>query len=163
MPQVYVSIGSNQQPRQNITRAIGLLRNAFGQIESSPVYETRAVGFDGDDFLNLVVRFETDKALDEVGRMLQDIERQCGRARSQQRFAPRTMDLDLLLYDDLVRHDEQWDIPRHEITEYAFVARPLAELAPDGRHPENGLTFAQIWQQGDFSGQDMQQYPGLTV
>ena len=153
MTRVHVSIGSNLQPRRHIAQALELLKASFGRIDASPVYETRAVGFDGDNFLNLVVGFDTDMTLDQVEHVLDDIERQCGRTRSRQRFAPRTMDLDLLLYGDLVRHDDDRDIPRGEIESYAFVLKPLSDLVPDGIHPETGQTFREMWRSASFEGQ----------
>lgn len=155
MTQVYVSIGSNQQPGPHIRQALALLEGNFGMLQASPVYESRAVGFDGDNFLNLVIGFKTDLSLQELEQLLDDIERQCGRVRHQRRFSPRTMDLDLLLYGDLIRHDTSWDIPRGEIYKYAFVAKPLADLAPRTVHPETGQTFREVWEDGEFEGQEL--------
>jgi 2-amino-4-hydroxy-6-hydroxymethyldihydropteridine diphosphokinase len=155
MTQVYVSIGSNQQPGSHIRQALALLEGSFGALQRSPVYESRAVGFDGDNFLNLVIGFKTDLPLQKLEQRLNDIERQCGRIRHQQRFSPRTMDLDLLLYGDLIRHDTSWDIPRREIYEYAFVAKPLADIAPRAVHPETGQTFREVWEAGEFEGQEL--------
>lgn len=157
MTRVYVSIGSNQQPHQHIRQALDLLQEQFDSVEISPVYESAAVGFDGDNFLNLVVAFDTDRSLDNVDRVLGEIEEQCGRVRQPQKFAPRTMDLDLLLFDDLVVHDEQWDIPRGEIRDYAFVLKPLSDLAPHSLHPETGQTFDQMWQESSLHDQELWQ------
>ena len=157
MKRVYVSIGSNEQPQRHIKQAIELLRQQFGQLDMSPVYESEAVGFDGDNFLNLVVGFDTTLSLEEVDEMLGGIEQQCGRVRQQEKFSPRTMDLDLLLFSDLIRHDARWDIPRDEIYKYAFVLKPLADLVPDSRHPETGETFGQMWQDSALHDQDLWQ------
>ena len=155
MTQVYISVGSNEQPRQHVAMALNAINTVFAPLELSPVYESVAVGFDGDNFLNLVIGFDTDLSLTELDSKLNQIEQDCGRKRGEERFTSRTMDLDLLVYGDLVRHDDHWDIPRREITDYAFVLKPLAELAPGFHHPELGLSFSQLWQQGDFSGQDL--------
>ncbi len=157
MTQVYISIGSNQQPRKHVAMALDAINTLFSPVELSPVYESVAVGFEGDNFFNLVVGFDTELSLTDLDKKLNQIEQDCGRTRGGERFTSRTMDLDLLLYGDLVRHDDHWDIPRGEITRYAFVLKPLAELVPDFLHPELGLSFLQLWQQGDFSDQDLWQ------
>ena len=155
MTQVYVSIGSNKQPRKHVEMALDAINAFFSPVELSPVYESVAVGFVGGNFLNLIAGFDTELSLTELNKKLSQIEQDCGRQRSEERFTSRTMDLDMLLYGDLVRHDDHWDLPRGEITRNAFVLKPLAELAPDFVHPELGLSFLQLWQQGDFSGQDL--------
>ena len=155
MTQVYISIGSNQQPRKHVAMALDAINALFSPVESSHVYESVAVGFEGDNFFNLVVGFDTELSLTDLDKVLNQIEQDCGRKRGSERFTSRTIDLDLLLYGDLVRHDDHWDIPRGEITLYAFVLKPLAELVPDSLHPELGLSFSQLWQQGDFSDQDL--------
>jgi len=141
----YVSIGSNIERETNIRAAIRALRRRFGTLRLSRVYENRPIGFEGNDFLNLVAGFDSDEPPEAVAAALHDIEQRQGRLRGPTRFAPRTIDLDLLLYDDLVRDDEALRLPRDEIREYACVLGPLAELAPDERHPETGETFAQMW------------------
>lgn len=155
MTQVYLSVGSNQEPRKHVAMALDAINVLFSPLELSPVYESVAVGFEGDNFFNLVVGFDTELPLTELDERLDQIEQDCGRKRDEDRFTSRTMDLDLLLYGNLVRHDDNWDIPRGEITRYAFVLKPLTELAPDFLHPELGLSFSQLWREGDFSEQEL--------
>ena len=150
MAHVTVSIGSNIEPDLNIRKAIQALRKAFGDLQISPVYQTEAVGFDGDDFLNLVVAFETDKPVQSVAHELKSIEDQIGRDRSQARFSARLIDLDLLTCDDLVMDEAGVQIPRHEILQNAFVLKPLSDIFAQGVHPQNGKTYADLWR-------DMQQ------
>lgn len=145
MATVFVSIGSNIERERNIRDAVRALRRQFGHMRLSRVYENRAIGFDGEDFYNLVAGFETEASPESVAAALHAIEQQQGRVRGPSRFSARTLDLDLLLYDDLVRDDEQLRLPRDEVREYACVLGPLAELAPAQRHPETGETFAQMW------------------
>ncbi len=145
MAHVYVSIGSNIERETNVRAAVVALRGRFGAVQLSRVYQNRPIGFDGDDFYNLVVGFDTGEPPETVAAALHAIEQQQGRTRSPSRFGPRTLDLDLLLYDGLVRDDDSLRLPRDEIREYACVLRPLAELAPDVLHPETGETFAQMW------------------
>ena len=155
MTQVYLSVGSNQEPRKHVPMALDAITELFSPVELSPVYESVAVGFEGDNFFNLVAGFDTELPLTELDERLDQIEQDCGRKRGEERFTSRTMDLDLLVYGDHVCHDDHWDLPRGEITRNAFVLKPLAELAPDFVHPELGLSFLQLWQQGDFSDQDL--------
>ena len=144
MPQVYVSIGSNIEARRYIGSGLDSMQQHFGGLILSSVYESEAVGFEGDNFLNLVALFETDKTVDELIATLQKIEADNDRQRVVgKRFSARTLDLDILLYDDLV--NEELAIPRDEILKYAFVLLPLSELAPDAKHPVTGQTYANLW------------------
>ncbi len=135
--------------------ALVAIKSEFSPVAISPVYESVAVGFDGENFLNLVVGFDTGLSLSELAGKLDQIERSCGRKRGEERFTSRTMDLDLLIYGDLLRHDEEYGIPRDEIVRYAFVLKPLSQLAPDFVHPELGLSFSRLWEEGDFSRQNL--------
>ncbi|GBE08417.1 2-amino-4-hydroxy-6-hydroxymethyldihydropteridine pyrophosphokinase [bacterium BMS3Bbin11] len=155
MTQIYVSVGSNQQALQYVPMALDAIKSEFSPVTMSPVYESVAVGFDGENFLNLVVGFETGLSLCELAGKLGQIEQSCGRRYSEERFTSRTMDLDLLIYGDLLRHDDEYDIPREEIIRYAFVLKPLSQLVPDYVHPELGMSFSRLWQERDFSGQDL--------
>lgn len=147
---VYVSIGSNIAREQNIRGALRALKERYGALTQSHVYETPAEGFDGDAFYNLVAGFDTGESVEQVQRALAAIEAAHGRLRSGPRFGARSLDLDLLLYGDLVRHDGGLDIPRGEIVKYAFVLGPLAEIAPDLCHPETGVRLDKMWE--TFSG-----------
>src|SRR5579863_4018311 len=150
MTEAFVGIGSNVDPEQHVTQAVKLLRARFGKLHLSPFYRNPAVGFDGDDFLNGIAVFETSLSVAELVRALDRIELDCGRERGAARFAPRTLDLDLLLYGDLVT-EAPAKLPRKEILKYAFVLKPLADLAPDHRHPQTGETYAAHW--ASFSGE----------
>lgn len=145
MPRIYVSIGSNIDREHNIRGALKELKAVFGAMTCSNVYETEAIGFDGDAFYNLVVGFDSEKTIDELKREFDRIEKLYGRTPQSRRFAPRTLDLDLLLYGDRVDKADGHDIPRKEITKYAFVLLPLSEIAGDLPHPESGERFADMW------------------
>jgi 2-amino-4-hydroxy-6-hydroxymethyldihydropteridine diphosphokinase len=153
VPEVFVSVGSNIDRRRNILSALDSLTSEFGELLVSPIYESEAVGFQGENFYNLVVAFNTDLCLDDLVARLHDIEYAHGRSRSDRKFAPRTLDLDLLTYGARVDHQSPHDVPRHEITEYAFVLRPLSEIAGETVHPETGQTYAQMWQAFNDGGQ----------
>jgi 2-amino-4-hydroxy-6-hydroxymethyldihydropteridine diphosphokinase len=141
----YVGIGSNVERHANIRSAVQALTRRYGPLTLSSVYESAPVGFTGKNFFNLVAGFDTDLPVERLIGELHDIEQAHGRARSGQRFEPRTLDLDLLLYGDLVRHDAIVDVPRREILEYAFVLQPLAEIAPERIHPETNQSIATLW------------------
>lgn len=146
---VFVGIGSNIDQEKYIRRSAQSLRKSFGedcQLELSPVYKTKAVGFDGDDFYNLVARFYTQSSPFEVERQLKAIEHANGRQRNQDKFSARTLDIDLLLYDDEIIQSDNISVPRDEIEKYAFVLSPLADLAPDLIHPQTQKTIAEMWQ-----------------
>jgi len=146
MATVYVSIGSNVDRRRNILSCLESLRHQFGQLQLSAVYENEAVGFSGDNFYNLVVGFQTELQVQELAPVFREIESQHGRVRGGERFSSRTLDVDLLLYDDQVLKEQGLDVPRDEITRYAFVLRPLAELAPDLVHPQLHKSMRELWQ-----------------
>lgn len=146
MATAYLSVGSNVEPEQHIRQGLEILRQHYGTLSLSPVYRTEAVGFEGDDFLNLALSFNTDDDVEHVAETLDEIENQCGRIRGEARFGPRTLDLDLLLYDDLVINQPGLKLPREEILSYAFVLRPLADLIPGQLHPVAQQSYAQLWQ-----------------
>lgn len=147
---VFVSIGSNIERDKHIREAVISLRETFcegRQIAVSPVYETRAVGFEGDNFYNLVARFNTNLSPIEVSRHLKLIEDNYGRDRKQAKFSARTLDIDLLLYDALILDQDGLKVPRDEIKKYAFVLAPLADLAPQSVHPQTGQKYESMWLQ----------------
>lgn len=144
MTQVYVSIGSNINREEMIRSCIASLTEIFGDLIKSSVYESISVGFEGDNFLNMVVGFSADDYMDLV-KKLRDIEQVHGRTREEKKYASRTLDLDLLLFGNEDLHDKGIDVPREEISRYAFVLGPLAELIPDTVHPTTRKTFADMW------------------
>ncbi|MFV8835147.1 2-amino-4-hydroxy-6-hydroxymethyldihydropteridine diphosphokinase [Aquisalimonas sp.] len=155
MVRVYVSIGSNIEPARHVRQALQDLRGAFGEMVISPVYASAAVGFDGDDFLNLVVGLDTSESPEAVADALRRIEDANGRVRGPERYAARTLDLDALTYGDQCVRAGRLVLPRNEITRYAFVLRPLADIAGDELHPELGQTYADLWAAFDASDQPL--------
>ena len=145
MTQGYISIGSNIDKELHIPASIKALTQAFGQLIISSIYESEPVGFTGDVFYNLVVGFESDWEVKAVAKQLRQIELENGRTRDSQKFSARTLDLDLLLFGNLIINDGRLQIPRDEIEHYAFVLEPLAEIAPQLKHPINQQTIAELW------------------
>ena len=145
MAKAYLSLGSNLAPERHLREAIRALRARFGEVVVSPVYRTRAVGFDGPDFLNAAALIDSDLDPYALDRWLHDLEDAHGRDRSGPRFGDRTLDIDLVLYGDLqLQGPGHLRIPRPEL-KHAFVLRPLADIAPDAVVPGTGRTLAALW------------------
>ncbi len=145
MAKVYVSIGSNIDKHQNIQGALIELAKQFGELTLSNIYESEAVGFDGDNFFNLVACFETQLTVGELSRALKAMEDHFGRERNSPKFSGRTLDIDILTYDQQVGEIDGVLLPRAEIIENAFVLLPLSEIAADEIHPELQVSYARLW------------------
>lgn len=145
MARVYLSLGSNQEPQRYLRAALDELRARFGALDVSPAYRSAAVGFDGADFINLAVGLDTELAPIPLNDWLHALEDRHGRRRDVPRYADRTLDVDIVLYDNLVTQGPgHLDIPRKEL-KHAFVLKPLADIAPQLRHPISGHTMAELW------------------
>jgi len=142
---VYLGLGSNIDARNNISSGIEALRQTFSRVECSPVYQTPAFGFEGDDFINLVARVETEMSPLELKSCLTGLEDRHGRDRQAPKFYDRTLDIDTLLYDDLYLLSPALSIPHGDILEAAHVLKPLAELAPELIHPVARKTMIELW------------------
>ena len=155
MAKIYISLGSNIDRERNTRAGIRALRQRFGELELSSVYESEAVGFEGDAFYNMVIACDVSEDVHSANRALAEIEDAHGRDRSGPRFSSRTLDLDLLLYDDLVLDEKGLKLPREEILKNAFVLWPLAEIAPARIHPLAGKTYAELWDDFDKSKENL--------
>jgi 2-amino-4-hydroxy-6-hydroxymethyldihydropteridine diphosphokinase len=145
MATVFVSIGSNIEKQKHIKVCLQELAAQFSDLVLSPIYESEAVGFKGDTFYNLVAKFKTDLAVGLLSKTLKAIEDKYGRDRSGPKFSGRTLDIDILTYDDLVGDIDGVQLPRDEITKNAFVLLPLVDIAPDEMHPEQQVSYARLW------------------
>lgn len=148
MTDILLGIGSNVDREKSIQHALQQLEHHFGNLKISPTFESEAIGFKGDNFYNLVVQTNTDLSLPEVMAVYRKIEDECGRDRSGPKFGPRTLDIDLLTFGDLVCHSPI-ELPRDEILENAFVLWPLAMLAPDKLHPITRTPYSALWKEYD--------------
>ena len=151
MATVYVGLGSNIDPEDNLQLGIRELRERFGELQVSAVYRSAAVGFPGPDFLNLVASFGSHMTPKAICEEIEAIHNLAKRDPRGGKWESRPLDIDLLLYNDLVMDERPVRIPREDILEYSFVLRPLAELAPDLVHPKTGRTMLEHWKEFDAS------------
>lgn len=149
MPEASVAAGSNVRPRENLRRALATLGAEFPGLEASRAFSNAAVGFQGDDFINLVLRFPADLPLPALLERLKMVERECGREPGAPKWGPRALDLDLLLYGDQVGRFAGATLPHPDLVTRAWVLGPLAELAPDLAHPVLGEKFSELWRRFD--------------
>jgi 2-amino-4-hydroxy-6-hydroxymethyldihydropteridine diphosphokinase len=159
MGRALLSLGSNLAPEQNLCAAAQALRRRFDNVQLSPVYRVPSVGFDGPDFLNAAAALDSDLdpvALDAWLHALEDAQ---GRRRDVPRFSSRTLDIDLVLYDDqVVQGPGHLQLPRPDL-KHAFVLRPLVDIAPDFIEPISGRSLAQLWAMHPDVAQALQQSP----
>jgi 2-amino-4-hydroxy-6-hydroxymethyldihydropteridine diphosphokinase len=146
MSTAWLGLGSNQNAESHIRSAIAELSKQFTNIALSPAYLSTAVGFEGADFINLVARVDTDMSPLELRDYLRDLEDRFGRRRDVPKFSNRSLDIDILLYDDLVLLSPVLEIPRAEILKFAHVLKPLTDLEPDLVHPSERCSMTDIWQ-----------------
>jgi 2-amino-4-hydroxy-6-hydroxymethyldihydropteridine diphosphokinase len=149
MATVYLGLGSNESPQANLRLALRELQKCYGELAISATYRSTAVGFDGADFLNLAVCFECEDSPTAICDDIERIHDLAGRVRGSGQWESRSLDIDLLLYDDLVLDERPVRVPRDDILRYSFVLRPMAELAPDQVHPLTGRTMLEHWQEFD--------------
>lgn len=153
MSRVYLSLGSNIDPERHLRNAVDSLSRASDILKISPVYQSKPLGFEGDHFLNLVVALETAMRVGDLRQECKRIELENGRSTGDPRFSSRTLDIDILLYDQLTGTIDGVTLPRDEILTSAFVLKPLTDIAPRLHHPELGQTFESLWKQFDQSSQ----------
>ncbi len=159
MPRVWVSVGSNQDRENSIRGGVRALRKRFGDLVLSGVYESEAVGFEGRPFYNLVAGFETEEDVAALNAAFRAIEDAFGRVRGPEKFAPRTLDIDLLTYGDFAGEVGGSVLPRDEILRYAFVLGPLAAVAGDEVHPVLERSYRELWDAFDQTVQPLTPVP----
>ena len=159
MPDVYVAAGSNVSPERHLACAVRELAREFPAARFSGWYRNRPAGGEGADFINLAAAFGTALSVAEVRSRLRAIEERCGRSRARSAPRPPTLDIDLLLYGDLVCTEPDLELPRPELLTRAYLLGPLAELAPMARHPTIQLTFAELWRRFDGTRHPLERVP----
>ncbi|MDP7593758.1 MAG: 2-amino-4-hydroxy-6-hydroxymethyldihydropteridine diphosphokinase [Litorilituus sp.] len=155
MHRVYVSLGSNINRCQHISAALDVLDRYFSPLIISNFYDCQPIGFDGDNFLNLVVGFDCADSIATLSEKLKVIEDDNGRIRTGPKFSSRTLDIDILTYDSVVGCVEGVILPRKEITENAFVLLPMSEVAAKAIHPVLKKTYQALWQQYNQQSQKL--------
>lgn len=157
MVEVFVAAGSNVEPEKYLSRALEALERRFAPLKVSPAYRNQAVGFEGADFINLVVGFHSDLPVEAVRDQLQQIEALCDRPRQAPQWGPRTMDLDILLYGDRVSDQPGLVLPRPDLLRRDYMLRPLAAIAPGLRHPTAQRTMRELWEAFDAGAHSLQE------
>ena len=152
--EVFLSLGSNIDPEENLQYACGELKKTFGNIQISSVYRNKPIGFKGNDFLNMVVKVKSTFNPNQMLDFLGSLESATGRDIGTGAFDSRALDIDMILYNNLVHPERPFRIPRQDIELYSFVLCPLAEIDPDGIHPVTGKTFKDLWE-----GFDQEKHP----
>src|SRR5262245_58209321 len=152
---VFVAAGSNVDPEKNLERACADIAHTWPDAHFSRAYRNVAVGFEGPDFINLVVGFSAAQPLAHVIERLRGIETNCGRPRYAPKWASRTMDLDVLLYGDLVEKTADYTLPRPDLLKRPYMLGPMAEIAPDVLHPVEKKTISHLWAVFDRGAHEM--------
>ncbi len=158
MTEIYISLGSNVEREYHIKCGLEALASAFNlpfsALKLSSLFESEAVGFNGKPFYNMVAGLSCSHSVEQVAIILRDIEFSYGRSINAKKFSPRTLDLDLLLFDDLISETPA-QLPRDEIDKNAFVLWPLSEVAPDLIHPLLNKSYQDLWQDYDKTRQQL--------
>jgi 2-amino-4-hydroxy-6-hydroxymethyldihydropteridine diphosphokinase len=155
MTRVYVAAGSNVEPEKNLVRACREIAAIWPDAIFSRVYRNRAVGFEGPDFLNMVIGFNAGEPIATVIARLREIEILCGRPRNSPKWASRAMDLDVLLFGERVEKTADYTVPRPDLIKRPYMLGPMAELAPDVMHPTANKTIGELWREFDSAAHAM--------
>ena len=160
---IFLGLGSNMNPRQNLGMALAKIRKKFSILGLSHVYETSPVGYARQaSFWNLVVEIRTGESPETIRKWLEVIEGIAGRRRSSNRNAPRTLDIDLLLWGDRIEKNKDFELPHPDIATKAFALFPLLEISPNLVHPSLKKPLIELAVQFKDSAQKIRQLPEAT-
>jgi 2-amino-4-hydroxy-6-hydroxymethyldihydropteridine diphosphokinase len=155
MTDVYVAAGSNVDPEENLARACREIAQTWPDAIFSRAYRNKAVGFEGPDFINMVLGFHSNDPLAKVLVRLRDIEVICGRPRNSPKWASRAMDLDVLLFGTRVEKTDDYTVPRPDLLKRPYMLGPMAEIAPSVVHPTAQKTIGELWREFDRDSHPM--------
>ena len=147
--EVFVAAGSNVQPFVALRTALDALAKIYGPLKVSPAYRNAPAGFVGEDFINLAIGFDSNEPAVLVRERLQQVEALCGRPPDAPKWGPRRMDLDILLYGELISDEPGLVLPRPDLVRRAYMLKPMTDIAPDLRHPTLGKTMRELWEAFD--------------
>lgn len=143
MTLVVLDLGTNIDREESLVTALEHLAEHFQLSRASSVYRTVPVGMANQpDYFNLALELETDKSIDDIRAIARQIEDTMGRDRAGPKFGPRNIDIDIVLYGDAIQTDKK--VPHPQLTSELFVVAPLAEICPDGTHPETKQTWKDL-------------------
>ncbi|WP_430461542.1 2-amino-4-hydroxy-6-hydroxymethyldihydropteridine diphosphokinase [Thalassolituus sp. LLYu03] len=145
MVQVFLGLGSNIDAEHNLAAGIARLSESFAVQQVSPWYRSPAMGFEGPDFINLVVEIRCECPPETLAAALKQIEADFGRAPDAVKYSSRALDIDILLFGNEVGEFAGLQLPRADIRQFAFVLRPLLDIFPQGVDPQTGQPLADEW------------------
>ncbi|MDG2052362.1 MAG: 2-amino-4-hydroxy-6-hydroxymethyldihydropteridine diphosphokinase [Flavobacteriaceae bacterium] len=151
---IYLSLGSNLGNKfENLQLAVNAIFEEIGSVKKiAPIFETPAMGFEGDDFLNCVIQLESNQSVDFVLDAILSIETKLGRVREgKSGFSSRSIDIDILFYDDEIINTKNLIIPHPEIQHRKFVLAPLAVISQDFIHPKLNKTISELLEETNDS------------
>ena len=143
---VFIALGSNIEPATRMPQAARALKDSFPDVRFSRCYRNPAYGFEGADFFNAVAGFGTGLPIVSLLQVTRDIEARCGRVPEAPKWAPRAMDLDLLLYGEIIGTGPGYTLPRPDLLKRAYMLGPLAQLAPELQYPPSGPAMGELWE-----------------
>ena len=160
----YLSLGSNIEPEENLPRAVKMLAESSKLLAISPVWETLPLGMTNQpNFLNAATLVETERTAEAFKQnVIRQIEYDLGRVRNGDKYGPRPIDIDIMLFNQQIFELDNHHIPDPELLARPFVAIPLAELAPDYQHPETGQTLRDIAQGFEVTEAEMRLRPNVS-
>lgn len=145
MARIYLSLGSNIQAEKHILQGLDALANEFGTLELSAAVESEPVGFIGDNFINLMAIINSDLPLKQLSQQLRQIEYDHGREENAPKYSGRTLDIDIVMVDQLTGEHDGISLPRKDLFRHGYMLYPMALMEPDMVPPGQELNCKQLW------------------